>query len=160
MLELSKEIGRKIEITITLAIFLIVVIKAFLDQFAPNNANIISLKFSMVVGVYIGIYFIYHLVKNKIPSINKSMIWANRLLTINFLVIMLLVFYIPSMDSIEKIPAIILFLLPYFFVVLLWSSILIPTIVFFIFASKLGREIKKKLKFRKIANSNSELEKD
>lgn len=88
MNEFRDDIGKKIEVSITVMIFLTVVIKAFLELSHPSEeVNRVFIASSVLVGFYIISYGMYHWLKDKIVGTRRSEKIMDFCLNLNFILI-------------------------------------------------------------------------
>jgi len=91
-----EDIRNKIQINITVAIFLVVVIKAFFEKFQNPNAAAVSFAFSVVAGAYMMIYGVFYLARYQLEKHKKTKMWINILLTSNFFFVGLIIIYLTN----------------------------------------------------------------
>ena len=94
-----EDIRNKLQINITVAIFLVVVIKAFLEKFQNPNATAVSFAFSVVAGAYMMIYGIFYLARYQLEKHKKIKTYINFLLTANFFIAGLIIIYLTNTET-------------------------------------------------------------
>lgn len=84
--DIIEEIGKKIEVSITIMIFLTVVFKAYFEiNSNADAANTIFVAFSVFVAFYIISYGLYSWFKESMDSTRRIEKWMNFFLNLNFI---------------------------------------------------------------------------
>lgn len=129
MLNRIQDIQIKLGVTITVVVFLIIVIEMFFKIHEPEKSTQISFIYATLVGIYIIIYGIFYLAKNKLNTKTKISKWIDNSLTINFFVIGLIILYLINTESLNNLFLIVRILLTKLFFVLVGSVFVIAGLI-------------------------------
>jgi hypothetical protein len=139
---ISDKIKHKLEVTIPIMIFLIVVIKEFLSISGTDNASKTFIAFSLLIGIYIIIYGLYYIFEKNLVR-NRYTIMIDYLLTVNFFLVGLQIIHVLFSVAKDSLTS--------FFIITLYNILsytlafifLIPIIIFLIFVVFIPFEHKK-----------------
>ncbi len=102
--DLVQEIGKKLQITVTIIIFLILVIKTFFEKYLPGNQAEIHLAFSGLVALYILCLGAFWSTKKEHIATHKNLHIINLLLNINLFLTGFVIILFGSIEELNKLP--------------------------------------------------------
>lgn len=130
---LSEDIGKKLQVIITLGIFLIVVIERFFNKFQPEKAQEVSFGWIVLVALYIFSYGLYYRVKKKIADKDRFMIYANKWLTWNFLILSYIILHTGITEFLDRLPDLGILLVSSVFYLCLFFIAITPVLLIILF---------------------------
>ncbi len=130
---IKEKIKQKLSITITILIFLLVVIKEFVLLYqSPEDASKIFIAFSFIVALYIIIYGLFYLFERNLFKNNITFL-IDYLLTMNFFVVGIQIIYLLFSTNGRSITNLVLMVLHKVFGYTLVALVIIPIIIFILF---------------------------
>ena len=130
---IKEKIKQKLSITITILIFLLVVIKEFVLLYqSPEDASKIFIAFSFIVALYLIIYGLFYLFERNLFKNNITFL-IDYLLTMNFFVVGIQIIYLLFSTNGRSITNLVLMVLHKVFGYTLVALVIIPIIIFILF---------------------------